>query len=99
MCEPKHIHMVLVKNVLRYVQGDIAYGLIFTSNGGVILHGLIDSYWMGNTVDWKSTSEYSLNLGLAMISWSSGKQGSISQSTREGGYIVASASSREAMWL
>jgi hypothetical protein len=27
MCEPKHIHMVAVKHILRYVRGTIAYGL------------------------------------------------------------------------
>jgi hypothetical protein len=26
-CEPKHIHMVVVKHILRYVRGTIAYGL------------------------------------------------------------------------
>jgi hypothetical protein len=34
-----------------------------------------------------------------MISWSSRKQGSIAQSTAEAEYIVASAASREAVWL
>jgi hypothetical protein len=43
MCEPKHIHMVVVKHILRYVQGTIAYGLRYTSNGGVMLHGFTDS--------------------------------------------------------
>jgi hypothetical protein len=31
MYEPKHIHMVVVKHILRYVQGTIAYGLRYTS--------------------------------------------------------------------
>jgi hypothetical protein len=54
---------------------------------------------MGSTVDRKSTSGYCFSLGSTMISWSSRKQGSIAQSTAEAEYIVASAASREAVWL
>jgi hypothetical protein len=73
MCEPKHIHMVVVKHILRYVRGTIAYGLRYTSSGDVMLYGYIDSDWMGSTVDRKSTSGYCFNLGSTMISWSSRK--------------------------
>jgi hypothetical protein len=30
MYEPKHIHMIVVKHILRYVQETIAYGLRYT---------------------------------------------------------------------
>jgi hypothetical protein len=68
MCEPKHIHMVAIKHILRYVRGPIAYGLRYTSSGGVMLHGFTDSAWMGSTVDRKSTSRYCFSLGSTMIS-------------------------------
>jgi hypothetical protein len=77
MCEPKHIHMVVVKHILIYVRGTIAYGLIYTLSGGVMLHGFTDSDWMGSTVDQNNTSGYCFSLGSAMISWSNRKQGSI----------------------
>ena len=99
MCDPKHIHMIAVKHILRYVRGTIAYGLKYTSSGGVMLHGFTDSDWMGSVVDRKSTSGYCFSLGSAMISWSSRKQGSIAQSTAEAEYIAASAAGREAVWL
>jgi hypothetical protein len=60
MCDPKHIHMVGAKHILRYVRRTIAYGLRYTSSGGVMLHGHLDLDWMGNTVDRKSTSGYVL---------------------------------------
>jgi hypothetical protein len=94
MCEPKHIHMVVVQHVLIYVRGTIANGLRYTSSGGVMLHGFTDLDRMGSTVDRKSTSRYCFSLGSVMISWSSRKQGSIAQSTAEAKYIVASAASR-----
>jgi hypothetical protein len=83
MCEPKHIHMVVAKYILRYVRGTIAYGFRYTSSGSVMIHGYTDSDWMGSTVDQKSTSGYCLSLGSTMISWSNRKQGSIAQSTAE----------------
>jgi hypothetical protein len=99
MCEPKHIHMVVVKHILRYVRGTIAYGLRYTSSGGVIFHGFTDSDWMGNTVDQKSTSGFCFSLGSTMISWSNRNWGFIAQSNAEAEYIAASASSKEAVWL
>jgi hypothetical protein len=99
MCDPKHIHMVVVKHILRYVRGTIAYGLRYTSSGGVMLHGYTYSNWMGSTVDQKSTFRYCFILGSTMISWSSRKQGSIAQSTTEAEYIAASVARRETVWL
>ena len=99
ICNPKHIHMVVAKHILRCVQGTISYGLRYTSSGGVMLHGYTDSDWMGSTVDRKSTFVYCFSLGSAMISWSNKKQGSIARSTAEAKYIVASVASREAVWL
>jgi hypothetical protein len=60
-----------------------------------LLHGHADSDWAGNLVDRKSTSRYCFSLGLAMISWSSKKQGSIAQSTTEAEYISTNNASRE----
>jgi hypothetical protein len=99
ICESKHIHLVAVKHILRYVRETIAYGLIYTSSGGVMLYRFTDLDWMGSTVDWKSTFGYCFSLGSSMISWSSRKHGSIAQSTTEAEYIAASVASRETMWL
>ena len=91
--------MVAVKHILRYDRGTIAYGLRYTSSEGVMLHGFTDSDWMGSVVDRKGTSGYCFSLVSAMISWTSRKQGSVDQSTTEAEYIVASAASRETVWL
>ena len=36
MSDPKHIHLVAAKHVLKYVRGAITYGLRYTSNSGVL---------------------------------------------------------------
>jgi hypothetical protein len=50
--------------------------------------------WIGRTLP-----DITFSLGSTMISWSSKKQGSLAQSTGEADCIVASAASREAVWL
>ena len=90
MSDLKHIHLVVAKHVLRYVRGTITYGLRYTSSSGVLLFGYSDLDWAGSAVDQKSTSGYCFSMGSTMISWFSGKQGSIAQSTAEAEYIAAS---------
>ena len=90
MSDPKHIHWVAAKHVLRYVRATITYGLRYTSSSGVLLAGYANSNWAGSVVDQKSTSGYYFIMVSAMISWSSKKQGSIAQSTTEAKYIAAS---------
>ena len=99
MSEPRHRHWVAAKHVLRYLRGSVAFGLRYTSSGGVLLHGYADSDWVGSSVDWKSTSGYCFSLGSTMIYWSNTKQGSIAQSTTKVEYIAANDASREAVWL
>jgi hypothetical protein len=99
MSEPRHRHLIASKHILRYLRGSIAYGLRYTSSGGVLLHGYADLDWVGSSVDQKSTFGYCFILGSTMISWSRKKQGSIAQSTVEAEYIEASNASREVVWL
>ena len=73
MSDPKHIHLVVAKHVLRYVRGTITYGLKYTSSSGVLLVGYADLDWAGGAADRKSTLVYYFSMGSAMISWSSWK--------------------------
>jgi hypothetical protein len=77
----------------------LGYGLRYTSRRGIWPHGFTSSDWMGSIADRKSTSGYCFNLGSAMISWSSRKQGSVTLSTAEAEYIAASTTGREAVWF
>jgi hypothetical protein len=81
MAEPRHRHWVATKHIWRYLRGTITYGLRYTSNGGLFMHGYVDVEWEGSPVDQKSTFGYCFSLGSAMIFWSSREQGSITQST------------------
>ena len=71
MTDPRHVHWIAAKHVLRYLRGMIRYGLRYTSTGGVTLFGYIDSDWVGSVVDRKSTLGKGFSMGFVMISLSS----------------------------
>jgi hypothetical protein len=97
--EPRHVHWIAAKHVLRYLHGMVGYGLIYVSHSAVKLQGYTDSDWAESVVDGKNTSGCCFSLGSGMISWLSRKQTSVALSTIEAEYIAASVASREAVWL
>jgi hypothetical protein len=99
MIEPRHVHWIATKHVLRYLHGIVGYGFRYVSDGDVKLQGYIDSDWAGSAVDWKSTLGCCFSLGSGMISWLSRKKTSVALNTTEAEYIATRVASREAMWL
>eukprot|EP00253_Pinus_taeda_P032827 PITA_32827 len=83
MVEPKRAHCATTKHVLRYLQGTIDYGLLYTSSKEIRLSGFIDVDWIGSSVDRKSTSRYCFNIGSGMTSWCSRKQKYVALSSAE----------------
>ncbi|XP_057860378.2 secreted RxLR effector protein 161-like [Cryptomeria japonica] len=98
MCDPKEIHLMAVKHIMRYLQGTLNYGLKY-ENIDLNLHGFTDSDWDGSVTNRKNTSGYCFSLGSAMISWISRKQSLVAQSSIEAKYITSSIAAREAIWL
>jgi hypothetical protein len=97
--EPRRVHLVAAKHVMRYLKGTLDYGLGYTGYHDFRLYSYIDSYWAGSASNRNSTSRCCFSLGSAMTSWQSRKQSSISLSTEEAEYIAACSSSCEAIWL
>ena len=99
MSDPRQIHWVFAKHVLRYLHGTVGYGLRYASGCDTILQGFSDSDWVGRVADRKSTSGCCFNLGSAVISSCSRKQTSVAHSTAEAEYMAANTVAREAVWL
>ena len=59
---PKHIHLIGAKHVMRYLKGTFDYGLIYTSSREIKLHGYVDSDWGESAKDRKSTSGFCFSL-------------------------------------
>jgi hypothetical protein len=63
MVEPRRIHLVSTKNLLRCLKGTTDYELRYVSDRKISLHGCIDSDWVGSVTNWKSTSRCCFSLG------------------------------------
>lgn len=99
MCEPRKIHLVAAKHILRYLRGTIGYGLRYSSGVDLKLHGYSNSDWAGCVADRKSTFGCCFGLGFAMLSWCSKKQSLVALSTAKAEYIAACVATRETVWL
>ena len=99
MVDPRQVHLVAAKHVLRYLKGTIDYGLRYARDCKFGLVGYTDSDWAGSVPDRKSTSGCCFSLGSAVIAWRSRKQTSVALSTTEAEYIAACAACSEAIWL
>ena len=99
MVEPRHVHLVAAKHVMRYIKGTLDYGLRYASNGEIRLHGFPDSYWEGSVEDRKSTLGCCFSLGLGMISLFNRKKTNIALNTTEAEYIAACLACSEVVWF
>ena len=99
MVEPRSVHWVATKHVLRYLSGTVDFGLDYKKSEGIILVSYTDSNWAGSVADRKSTSECCFSLGLAAVSWFSRKHKSVALSSVEAEYMAASQASYEVLWL
>jgi len=99
MVEPKRVHWVAAKHVLRSLQGTMDFGLDYVQGDGVRLVGYTDSDWAGCASDRKSTSGCFFGLGSIVVSLFSRKEKYVALSSSEAEYMAASLASCEAIWL
>jgi hypothetical protein len=83
MQESHELHWKVVKHILRYVQGTITFGIHYSKDFTLDLIGFTDSDWVGDNIDHKSTSGYSLSLGYGPICWSRKKKDIVALSSVE----------------
>ena len=80
---PRENHLMIVKRIIRYLQGIEDYGLYYKKNDKFELRAYIDGYLARNIDEKKSTSGGPFFLGKRLVSWISKKQNCTSQSTVE----------------
>ena len=91
LVQPRRVHLIAAKHVMRYLKGTIEFGLYYDGNHDYRLYGYTDADWAGSVSDRRSTSCGCYSLGSSMISWFSRKQSSVSLSTAEAEYITTSS--------
>ena len=80
LVEPRRVHLVVAKHVMRYLKGTLEYGLYYTRDYDFRMYGYTDSDWARSVSDRKSTSGCCFSLGSAMNSWKSRTQSIIAPS-------------------
>jgi len=88
-----------VKQILKYFNGTINFGLIFSSRQKLILKRYSDADYAGDLDTRRSTSGSVFTLGSESIAWSSRRQQYASLSTTESEYIALSQAIQELTWL
>jgi hypothetical protein len=83
LVEPRHVHLVAAKHVMRYLKGTIDCGLNYDGDHDFTLSGYTDADWAGSVSVRKNPSGCSFSLGSAMISWQSRKQSRIALNIAE----------------
>ncbi|XP_026430848.1 uncharacterized protein LOC113327958 [Papaver somniferum] len=99
MSSPSHLHLGAEKRLLRYIQGTMNFGIMYSRNLDVKLVGYCDSDLGGCIDDMKSTSGYAFSLGSGIFTWASKKQETVALSTAEAEYISSLVATSHVVWL
>ena len=99
LIDPRNVHLIAAKHILRYLRGTVDYGLKYDANQNINLEGYVDSDWAGNAIDRKSTLGCCFSMGLGVMSWFSRNKSCVALSTAKAKYVTACSASCEAVWL
>eukprot|EP00253_Pinus_taeda_P016245 PITA_16245 len=96
-------HWTVVKRVFRYLHGTSDYGLYYQGRPRLDrvldIRGFVDTNWVRDLDQRRSTIGYVFNLFGGAVSWMSKKQSVVALSTTEAEYMAATHASKEAVWL
>ena len=87
MGNPRPVHLITGKHILKYQEGTLDYSLLLGADYGFGLVGFTDSDWAGSVTNRKSTSGCCFSLGTTMIAWCSRKQTKMVFLTTQGEYV------------
>ena len=88
--DPRHVHFIVAKHVLRYLKGTVEYGLKYEANQKINLEVYVDSYWAGSAIDRKITLRCYFSMGSSVISWFGMMESYMALSTVEAKYVSTS---------
>jgi hypothetical protein len=97
--DPKECHLMVVKQILRYLVSTPCFRIWYPMGSTFDLIGYSDSDYAGCKVDRKSTSGMCQFLGRSLVSWSSKKQTSVALSIAEAEYVAAGQCCVQLLWM
>ena len=99
MERPTELHLNIAKIVLRYLKGNVSFGLFYRNGGKEELIRYTDNDYARDQDVRKSTSRYVFMLSSGAVSWSLKKQHVVTLSTTKAEFIVAISCTCQAIWL
>ena len=99
MHSPRHLHMAVVRRIIRYLKGSICRGLFFSAGSPMLLVAYSDADWAACPNTCRSVTGWCMFLGDSLISWKSKKQDRGSKSSTESEYCAMFAAVSEITWL
>lgn len=96
--QPRLIHWISAKRILRYLSGTCHYSLFYQKQNEPLL-AYVDADWAGDINDRISRSGYVFKLSGAAIAWESRKQKRVALSTTEAEYIALSEAAKETAYI
>nr|AAK02025.2 Putative copia-type pol polyprotein [Oryza sativa]AAP52042.1 retrotransposon protein, putative, unclassified [Oryza sativa Japonica Group] len=96
---PRASHRQPVKQIMRYLNHTLEFGIWYSTSSSICLSGYFDADFGGCRIDRKNTSGTCHFLGTSLIVWSSRKQSSVAQSTAESEYVAAASCCSHIFWL
>jgi hypothetical protein len=99
-------HMTAAHRILRYLRGNINYGLTYTNSNNynackdsVIITAFCDSDWGGDKIDHKSTTGFITYINNNIIQWNTHKQQTVALSSAEAELMAIIDVVKEVLWL
>ena len=83
LTDPRHVHLIAGKHILRYLKGTVDYGIKYEANQKINLEGYVDLDWAGSANNRKINLGCCFSMGSGVISWFSRKQLCVALSTTE----------------
>jgi hypothetical protein len=99
MQAPTHLHLAVVRRIIRYLHGTSAQGLFFPVDSPIRLVAYSNADWAGCSDTHHSITGWCMFLGNFLVSWKSKKQDRVSKSSTESEYRVMSSACYEIIWL
>jgi hypothetical protein len=96
---PKESQVLAVNMIFKYLRGTKEFGLLYPKGKDISLISYTDADWAGCIDDRRSTSGAEFYLGECLVSWLRKKQSSISLSTAQVDYIVATPCCTQILWM
>ena len=88
MTDPRHVHLIAAKHILRYLKGTVDYGIKYDVYQKINLEVYVDSDWESSAINRKSTSGCCFSMGSGVIYFFSRKQSYVELITSEEKYVA-----------